>query len=123
MRQGPRGPAEVEQLMNERVLAAVELANAMNFNAEEKRLLLSIPGIGPRVVQRLEQCGIHSLTQLESTGVEQTVRIVEGRLGPSAWGNRRRPLCRALQAIKANAYGRSRGIQRSGDVIAHGANA
>ena len=37
---------------------------AQTFSAEEKTALLALKGVGPTVVLRLEQLGIHSFAQL-----------------------------------------------------------
>lgn len=70
--------------------------DAARFTPDERRLLLSTPGIGPGVIQRLESAGIHSLAQIRVLGVQGTVRHVCEHLGTMAWANRRGALNRAL---------------------------
>lgn len=68
----------------------------MSFSADERRYLLTMPGIGPGVLARLEECGFDSLASLGRAGAEQVVDTVARRVGSSAWGNRRRSIERAL---------------------------
>lgn len=70
------------------------------FAPDERRLLLSTPGIGPGVIQRLESTGIHSLAQIRALGVQDTVRQVCQRLGNLAWANRRAALNKALAQVR-----------------------
>lgn len=72
----------------------------MRFAPIERRLLLSVPGIGEGVVTRLEQAGIGSLERLRTMGVDEAVRVVELQLGRDAWSNRRRPLVQVLNAVQ-----------------------
>ena len=73
--------------------------DAPRFAPDERRLLLSTPGIGPGVIQRLESAGIHSLAQIRALGVQGTVRHVCEQLGTMAWANRRGALDRALAHV------------------------
>ena len=77
------------------------LDDAQRFAEHERRLLLSEPGIGPQVVQRLEGAGIHSLAQLREAGVPRAVMAVCGSVGSIGWANRRRPLERVLERMAA----------------------
>jgi hypothetical protein len=72
----------------------------MRFAPTERRLLLSVPGIGEGVVTRLEQAGIGSLARLRAIGVDEAVRAVESQLGRDAWSNRRRPLVQVLNVVQ-----------------------
>lgn len=71
----------------------------MAFERSERCLLLSSRGIGPTVVQRLEQVGIDSLAKLRDAGVEAASEAVCSMLGSVAWGNRRRALMAALSSL------------------------
>lgn len=73
--------------------------DAARFAPAERRLLLSTPGIGPGVIQRLESAGIHSLAQISALGVQGTVRHVCEHLGTMAWANRRGALDRVLAHV------------------------
>lgn len=64
------------------------------FPPAERRLLLSVPGIGATVVQRLEQAGFHSLRALHEAGAQ---RVVERAGAHPAWLNRRRAIERAIK--------------------------
>jgi hypothetical protein len=72
----------------------------MAFEHNERSLLLSSRGIGPLVVQRLEQVGIDSLAKLREAGAGAASDAVCGMLGSVAWGNRRRALVDALASVK-----------------------
>lgn len=62
----------------------------------ERTVLLSSRGIGPSVLERLEQVGIDSLAKLRAVGAGAATDAVCEVLGTSAWGNRRRALENAL---------------------------
>ena len=66
---------------------------ATRFSPDERRLLLTTPGIGRLVVDRLEAAGFGSLRCLCEAGAE---RVVE-QAGSGTWLNRRRALVRAIQ--------------------------
>jgi hypothetical protein len=68
----------------------------LQFNRLERRHLLSSPGLGPVVVDRLERSGIASIERLRILGVDA---VVESMCQPGhnrAWFNRRRALLRAV---------------------------
>ena len=71
-------------------------AREVGFDPAERRILLSLPGIGPGVLQRLEQAGIDSLDALRKAGADAVVQQVCANLGHGAWRNRHRALQRAL---------------------------
>lgn len=54
--------------------------------------MLTVPGVGPAVIQRLESIGIHSLAELAQLGADQAVKRVCQQLGTRAWENRRKAL-------------------------------
>lgn len=66
------------------------------FSPQERRLLLAEPRIGQRVVDRLEQAGLHSLAQMRGLGVARVLQLVCSNTSALAWANRRRPLERAM---------------------------
>ena len=74
---------------------------APRFSEVERRLLLSEPGIGARVIARLEQAGFQSLEQLRSVGVVRAVDRVCSDVGSVGWATRRRPLERAVARMVA----------------------
>lgn len=59
----------------------------MGFPADERALLLSVKGVGPTVVDRLEQIGFDSLESLARTDVDHVVRQIAAMLGASCWKN------------------------------------
>lgn len=59
----------------------------MGFPADERALLLAVKGVGPTVVDRLEQIGFDSLESLERTDVDHVVRQIAAMLGASCWKN------------------------------------
>lgn len=58
--------------------------------------MLTVPGVGPAVIQRLEAVGIHSLSDLACLGPDKAVKRVCQQLGTPAWENRRKALNTAL---------------------------
>ncbi|WP_307945446.1 helix-hairpin-helix domain-containing protein [Pseudomonas mosselii] len=74
----------------------------MVFNAHERAVLLAVKGVGPTVVQRLEQLGYDSLARLAGADALQIVSEAAGLLGSSCWKNS--PQARgAIQAAIARA--------------------
>ena len=59
----------------------------MPFPTEEHQALLNVKGVGPTVVQRLEQIGINSLQELAESSVSDIVTAVAGQLGSTCWKN------------------------------------
>lgn len=70
------------------------------FAAAERRLLLAQPGIGERMLARLEQSGIDSIAALREQGVARIAAEVSAQLGTPTWRNRVRALERALAALQ-----------------------
>lgn len=66
-----------------------------SFTPDERRLLLSMPGIGTVVVQRLEEAGYASLQALREAGA---ARVVQHAASHPAWLNRRRAIERAIDS-------------------------
>lgn len=71
------------------------------FTEQERRKLLVQPGIGPKVVERIEAIGVTSIEEMGRLGVDQVVQRVCDSFGTIAWSNRRLALRNALLAIKA----------------------
>ncbi|MCC7248053.1 MAG: helix-hairpin-helix domain-containing protein [Lysobacter sp.] len=59
----------------------------MPFPAEERERLLAVKGVGPTVVERLEQIGFDSLAALAQARTEDVVKHVAAMLGASCWQN------------------------------------
>jgi predicted RecB family nuclease len=70
----------------------------MKFNDQDRRRLLLTAGVGPRVLDRMEEIGVTSIDDLRRQGVANVVERVCRRMGTSAWANRRAALLRALDA-------------------------
>ncbi|QXH44109.1 helix-hairpin-helix domain-containing protein [Pseudomonas xanthosomatis] len=74
----------------------------MAFNEHERSQLLALKGVGPTVLQRLEQLGYHSLAQLAEADAGHIVQAVASLVGSSCWKNS--PQARAaIQATIAHA--------------------
>lgn len=69
------------------------------FASHERARLLVATGIGPGVIQRLEEAGIHSFVQIQKLGVQGAVLQVHQRLGTKSLANRQRALSKALAAV------------------------
>ena len=57
------------------------------FSTEERDALLALKGVGPTVVQRLQQMGIASLRQLAASESSEIVGSAAGLTGSSCWKN------------------------------------
>ena len=74
----------------------------MSFPANERAALLAVKGVGPTVVERLEQLGYHSLEQLSQADALEIVTQAASLVGSSCWKNS--PQARAaIQAAIARA--------------------
>jgi len=74
----------------------------MAFNEHERSQLLALKGVGPTVLQRLEQLGYHSLAQLAQADAGDIVEAAASLVGSSCWKNS--PQARAaIQAAIAHA--------------------
>lgn len=59
----------------------------MSFTAEERSALLACKGVGPKVVERLEQMGFSSLNQLSEASVHDIVAQGAALVGSTCWKN------------------------------------
>ncbi len=59
----------------------------MPFSAEERTLLLTLKGVGPTVVSRLEQMGIESLAALGESNVSDILAQASAAVGSTCWKN------------------------------------
>ena len=57
------------------------------FNPRERAILLAVRGVGPGVVARLEQLGIHRLETLARQGAAAICADVAAMLGSTCWRN------------------------------------
>ncbi len=55
----------------------------MPFSPEEREALLTVKGVGPTVVQRLEEMGITALAQLSRSNTPEIVAHAAALLGAS----------------------------------------
>lgn len=59
----------------------------MGFPAAERDALLAVKGVGPTVIQRLEQLGFASLQQLAQADAGEIVQSAAGLVGSTCWKN------------------------------------
>ncbi|WP_017916418.1 helix-hairpin-helix domain-containing protein [Xanthomonas sacchari] len=57
------------------------------FDAEDRAVLLAVKGVGPTVVARLEQLGVHSLQALAACDARQLTEQAAALLGSTCWRN------------------------------------
>jgi predicted RecB family nuclease len=65
----------------------------MAFSDDERAALLSVKGVGPTVILRLEEAGISTLADLAHHDATALSRQIAASLGASCWRNS--PLARA----------------------------
>lgn len=76
----------------------------MGFTADERRAMLSLKGVGPTVVARLEQLGYASLAELRGADPAEVTRRASELVGSACWRNS--PQARAaIAAVVALAEG------------------
>ncbi len=63
------------------------ITDIVGFPAQERALLLTVKGVGPTVVNRLEQIGFDSLKTLAIANVDGIVEHVAAMLGTTCWKN------------------------------------
>ncbi|MDR0212051.1 MAG: helix-hairpin-helix domain-containing protein [Pseudomonas putida] len=59
----------------------------MPFPPHERASLLELKGVGPTVIARLEQLGIHSLTELSECSVTDILTSASAAVGSTCWKN------------------------------------
>lgn len=59
----------------------------MSFPAEERTALLTCKGVGPKVIERLEQMGFSSLNQLSEASVDEIIAQGAALVGSTCWKN------------------------------------
>lgn len=59
----------------------------MPFPEEQRQALLALKGVGPTVIQRLEQLGFDSLQRLAEADARDIVEQAAALLGSSCWKN------------------------------------
>ncbi|AVP85972.1 Pathogenicity locus [Aeromonas hydrophila] len=63
------------------------MKSKQGFSGEERALLLGVRGVGPTVIERLEQLGYHNLAQLAEADTGHIVQLVASMLGSTCWQN------------------------------------
>ena len=70
----------------------------MGFPPEDKQAMLSLKGVGPTVVRRLEQLGFASLADLRTADADDITHRASELVGSTCWRNS--PQARAaIQAV------------------------
>lgn len=59
----------------------------MHFSDDDRRLLLSIRGVGPTVIARLEQIGVSDLVDLSGRDAETICTEASMIVGSTCWKN------------------------------------
>lgn len=59
----------------------------MRFTPEERLKLLAVKGVGPKVIERLEQMGFSSLSQLADADAKDILSQGAALAGSSCWKN------------------------------------
>lgn len=59
----------------------------MMFAAQERKALLTVKGVGNTVIDRLEQMGINSLTELAQCSTMDITHQAAAMLGSTCWKN------------------------------------
>lgn len=59
----------------------------MVFSESERALLVKVKGVGDKVIDRLEQIGIHSLAKLAEENPQDITQQIAGLVGSSCWKN------------------------------------
>ncbi len=59
----------------------------MGFSADDRATLLAVKGVGPSVIERLEQIGFDALDTLADASAEDIVRQIAAMLGTTCWKN------------------------------------
>ena len=77
----------------------------MPFAADERAVLLAVKGVGPTVVQRLEQVGIEDLAALARQDAGAICAAASALVGSTCWRNSpqaRGAIAAAIEAARAH---------------------
>lgn len=77
----------------------------MPFAADERAVLLAVKGVGPTVVQRLEQVGIEDLAALARQDADAVCAAASALVGSTCWRNSpqaRGAIAAAIAAARAH---------------------
>lgn len=75
----------------------------MPFSDADRAILLAVKGVGPKVVQRLEEYGISDLKSLAEQDASTLCSEISHRLGSTCWRNSplaREALAGAIEAAR-----------------------
>lgn len=78
------------------------------FSKDERDVLLSVKGVGPKVVERFEQLGIVTLQQLAEQEAAEICAGASALVGSTCWKNSpqaRRAVAAAIAAAKTACQG------------------
>jgi predicted RecB family nuclease len=84
----------------------------MPFSPKERAALLTLKGVGPTVITRLEQMGIESLAGLAKSDVSDILAQASAALGSTCWKNSpqaRAAITAAVDLAKGTAEHKSAG--------------
>lgn len=84
---------------------------APTMSPDDSRLICRWPQLGPTVVRRLEEVGLHSIAAVLEVGVDEAIDRVCQRQGSSAFRNRARSLKAFLEVRLATPCPTSPGSQ------------
>jgi hypothetical protein len=75
----------------------------MPFSPDERAILLAVKGVGPTVIQRIEEYGISDLKSLSRHNADDLCTEISHRLGSTCWRNSplaRKALAGAIEAAR-----------------------
>jgi predicted RecB family nuclease len=70
-----------------RIKTAIIDSTKMAFPTDQRQRLLAVKGVGPTVVDRLEQIGFDSLDALAEANVDDIVKHIASMLSATCWKN------------------------------------
>ena len=73
----------------------------MAFSASERTILLAVKGVGPTVVQRLEEMGVEDLASLAQQDAAALCVAASAQLGSTCWRNSPQARAAIAGAIEA----------------------
>lgn len=77
------------------------ITDPVGFSAEARAVLLAVKGVGPTVVERLEQIGFDSLDMLAVANADGIVKQIAAMLGTTCWKNSPQARASIASAIDA----------------------
>jgi len=87
----------------------------MSFTAQERPALLACKGVGPKVIERLEQMGFSALAQLREASVDDIVAQGAALVGSTCWKNSPQAKAAISNAIARAKTTVSEGKSRAGE--------